>query len=106
MISKIRNYLKIKENRKMVGIWIAILIIIGAIYSYYNYYLPYKHLQEGYVEVSGFDCPSDHPIKAHLGSMIYHVPGDTYYSRTSADNGECFDTTDNAIKQGFRAPYN
>lgn len=95
---------KIQEN-----IWwsIAILIIIS-IYSYSHWYIPYHHLKQGYVIVSSFDCPKDHPIKAHIGSTsnIYHVRGDTYYDRTSASNGDCFDTVEHAIRQGFRAPYN
>ena len=88
-----------------LGLIIFVLIIVGA-FSYYHWYIPYRDLKEGFVVVHSFDCPSDHLIKAHLGSMIYHIPGDPYYARTSASNGECFDTTDNAIMQGFRAPYN
>lgn len=94
----------IKEN----VIWIIGVIVILGIYSYFHWYIPYHHLQQGYVVVSGFDCPKEHPIKAHIGSTsnIYHVPGDTYYNRTSASNGDCFDTVEHAVMQGFRAPYN
>ena len=91
--------------KKYLWIFVGIFLFVG-IYSYYKIYLPYEHLKEGYVIVSGFDCPSDHPIKAHLGSMIFHVPGDPYYRKTSASNGDCFDTVAHAIKQGFRVPFN
>lgn len=96
----------IKQHWEVLRVWLVILLVVFGIYSYYRWYIPYRDLKNGFVVVSGFDCPSDHPIKAHLGSMIYHVPGDPYYRRTSASNGECFDTTDHAIIQGFRAPFN
>ncbi len=83
------------------------IIFIGALifgfYSYYHWYVPYRDLKEGFVIVTSFDCPDGHLIKAHLGSMIYHFPGDPYYSRTAAFNGYCFDTSQNAEAQGFRA---
>jgi hypothetical protein len=96
----------IKKHGKLILGILFCVILVGGIYSYYHIYIPHKHLKEGFVIVQGFDCPSDHPIKAHLGSMIYHVPFDPYYRRTSASNGECFDTVDHAIKEGFRAPFN
>jgi len=86
--------------------WILPIIIVIGIYSYNHWYVPYRNLQNGFVVVHSFYCPMDHPIKANLRSMIYHIPGGTYYNRTSASNGECFDTIYNAIDQGFRAPYN
>ncbi len=92
----------IKKNTS----WLAIVVIILGIYSYNHWYVPYRNLKKGFVIVNTFDCPDYHSIKAHDGSMIYHVPGDTYYARTNAANGECFDTIDNAVKQGYRAPYN
>ena len=87
------------------GLIIFILIIVG-IFAYNVWYVPYKDLKEGFVIVNSFDCPEGHLIKAHLGSMIYHIPYDPYYARTSASNGECFDTTEHAEMQGFRAPLN
>ena len=95
-----------KEKLEKNIVWVIIALIIIGLYSYYHWYVPYRNLKNGFVVVGGFDCPSDHPIKAHLGSMIYHLPGDPYYARTSASNGECFDTSNHAVMQGFRAPYN
>lgn len=89
-----------------IGLSVIVIFVIIGFFSFYNWYLPYKHLQEGYVIVKTFDCPADHPIKANLRSMIFHVPGGTYYSRTNASNGYCFDTRDHAKQKGFRAPYN
>ena len=93
----------------LVCILIVLLIsggIIGGVYYYNRTYLPKKHLEDGFVIVKTFDCPSDHPIKAHLGSMIYHLRFDPYYSRTNAANGYCFDTVGHAKQKGFRPPYN
>jgi hypothetical protein len=93
---------KIREN----SWWIILIIIVVGIYSYINWYIPYRNLQNGFVIIDSFSCPKDHPIKANLKSMIYHIPYSTYYNRTNASNGECFDTIYNAMDQGFRAPYN
>ena len=97
-----------KQTFKENATWIVIALIVIGIFSYSHWYLPWHHLQLGYVDVKGFNCPKDHPIKAHIGDTanIYHIPGSTYYDRTSASNGHCFDTATNARKQGFRAPYN
>lgn len=94
---------KIKQRKSEIITWGVIALVILGIYGYYHWYVPYWDLKHGFVVVSGFDCPSDHPIKAHLGSMIYHLPGDPYYARTSASNGECFDTSQHAEQQNFRA---
>ena len=53
---------------------------------------------------SNGECPSWAPIKGNQGAYdwIYHVPGSTYYSRTSAE--ECFTTTSAARNAGYRAP--
>jgi len=45
-------------------------------------------------------CPSSHPIKAKLSSMIYHVPGSLAYDRTIADR--CYATEEAASSDGFR----
>jgi hypothetical protein len=96
----------LKRNREVITTWGILFIIFFGAYSYFHWYVPYRNLKNGFVEVSGFDCPGDHPIKAHLGSMIYHDPGDPYYNRTSASNGYCFDTNQHAEAQGFRQSYN
>jgi len=107
----IQNYHYIKKLLLLIAIVVA-LIFIG-IYIYFYSYLPQEaynkslqNLKNGFVIVNTFDCPKDHPIKAHLGSMIYHVSYDPYYSRTNAANGYCFDTTEHAKQQGFRRSYN
>ena len=46
-------------------------------------------------------CPSRAPIKGNESSMIYHVPGQTYYDITSAE--ECFATRAAAEAAGYRA---
>jgi hypothetical protein len=92
-----------KKYKSGILIWLTAAIVIFGIYSYYHWYVPYWDMKHGFVVVNGFDCPSDYPIKAHLGSMIYHLPGDPYYNRTSASNGDCFDTAQDAEQQGFRA---
>ncbi len=86
--------------------WILVILVVASIYSYNQWYVPYNNLKHGFVAVNTFDCPKDHPIKAHLDSMIYHLPGDPYYKRTNAANGYCFDNAAHAKQQGFRLPYN
>lgn len=93
----------LKKNLKGILICLIVLAVFLGVYSYYHWYVPYWDLKHGFVVVNGFDCPDNYPIKAHLGSMIYHLPGDPYYNRTSASNGDCFDTAQDAERQGFRA---
>jgi len=91
---------------EVIGGWLLVIAIIGGVYWIgwgYPAHLVRKHLAEGWVAPMGWDCPPDHPIKANLKSMIYHIPGDPYWSKTDAMSGECFDSAANAIKQGFRA---
>ena len=95
------------------GLIILIIFTVAGIYSYNRWYIPYRHaqivvnnLKKGFVIVNTFNCPKSHPIKARLGSMIYHLPYDPYYNRTSALNGYCFDTASHAKLQGFRNSYN
>lgn len=83
---------------------IAIILISNSYYT--NVYIPEQNLKNGFVMVKEFKCPDSHKIKSNLKSMIYHTRYSTYYSRTNASNGKCFDTVENAQKQGFRAPYN
>lgn len=103
----------IKKHWKISIIILLTVLVIGGIYSYHHWYLPYKHaqivaqnLKNGFVIVDTFDCPKDHSIKANLKSMIYHTEDSPYYKRTNAANGYCFDISDHAIEQGFREPYN
>lgn len=42
-------------------------------------------------------------IKGNRRTMIYHVPGGTYYAVTRNESVQCFDTEDAAIAAGFRA---
>lgn len=84
--------------------------LVFGVHYYFKTYLPQKryeeNLKKGFIVVKTFNCPKDHSIKAHLGSMIYHLPGDPYYNRTNAANGYCFDNTTHAKQQGFRNSYN
>ncbi|SJN36054.1 hypothetical protein [Mycetocola reblochoni] len=47
------------------------------------------------------ECPSYAPIKGNASSMIYHVPGGSYYDRTNPE--ECFSTRAAAERAGYRA---
>jgi hypothetical protein len=46
-------------------------------------------------------CPPGYPVKAKLGSRIYHRPGGLSYERTRPDR--CYPSTDAAEADGFRA---
>jgi hypothetical protein len=47
---------------------------------------PVRSPEVGWVEPDADgECPSTHPIKAKLGSGIYHLPGGVNYARTKAD---------------------
>lgn len=50
---------------------------------------------------SGWKCPSWAPIKGNASSMIYHVPGGAYYSRTNPE--QCFASASAAKSAGYRA---
>lgn len=50
---------------------------------------------------SAWNCPTWAPIKGNASSMIYHVPGGAYYSRTKPE--ECFTTESAARQAGYRA---
>lgn len=49
----------------------------------------------------GYNCPAGYPIKGNASSMIYHVPGGAFYSRTNPE--ECFSSTAAARSHGYRA---
>jgi hypothetical protein len=46
-------------------------------------------------------CPVTHPVKAKLGSGIYHVPGGGNYERTKPDR--CYVNAEAAEADGLRA---
>lgn len=90
----------------LISLIILIVLAVAGIYSYNHWYVPYNNFKHGFVAVKTFNCPEDHPIKARLGSKIYHLRGDPYYDRTNAGNCYCFDSTSHAEQQGFRNSYN
>lgn len=48
------------------------------------------------------DCPATHPVKGNVGaSLIYHLPGGAYYTRTYPE--ACFATAPDAEAAGYRA---
>lgn len=47
-----------------------------------------------------WNCPAWAPIKGNASSMIYHVPGGAYYTRTNPE--ECFRTESAAVAAGYR----
>jgi hypothetical protein len=47
-------------------------------------------------------CPSTHPVKAKLGSGIYHAPGGLNYDRTRPDR--CYVSVEAAELDGLRKP--
>lgn len=50
--------------------------------------------------VSAWNCPSWAPIKGNANSMIYHLPGQRYYSKTKPE--DCFRSESAAVKAGYR----
>ena len=49
----------------------------------------------------GYNCPAGYPVKGNASSMIYHVPGGAFYSRTKPE--ECFKDASAARAAGYRA---
>ena len=47
------------------------------------------------------ECPPGYPIKAKLGSRIFHQPGGLSYERTRPDR--CYPSAEAAEADGFRA---
>jgi hypothetical protein len=95
-----------QKSKDIFQVVVFLMIIVGGIYGVFFWWpahLRAVHLAEGWVDPKGWDCPYDHPIKANLKSMIYHMPSDQYWDRTNAMNGRCFDYSWNAEEQGFRA---
>jgi len=54
-----------------------------------------------WVDPSGTVCPKTHPVKGKLSSMIFQVPGNFAYERTTPDR--CYKSTDDAEDDGLRA---
>ena len=46
-------------------------------------------------------CPDGYPVKANASSMIFHVPGGRFYSRTVPER--CYAKADDAAADGYRA---
>jgi hypothetical protein len=54
-----------------------------------------------WVDPKGTVCPKTHPVKGKLSSMIFQVPGNFAYERTTPDR--CYKTADEAEDDGLRA---
>ena len=54
----------------------------------------------GVAPISKTSCPSNAPIKGNESSMIYHKPGQRYYTRTNPE--VCFATDSDAVRAGYR----
>ena len=54
----------------------------------------------GSVAPSAWNCPPSAPIKGNAESMIYHLPGDAFYTRTNPE--DCFATEAAARAAGYR----
>ena len=50
--------------------------------------------------ISAYACPATHVIKGNRNSMIYHMPGQEYYTRTKPE--WCFALEADAIMAGYR----
>jgi endonuclease YncB( thermonuclease family) len=54
-----------------------------------------------YPPANTWNCPAAAPIKGNQSSMIYHMPGQQFYSRTTPE--QCFATRAAAEHAGYRA---
>jgi hypothetical protein len=54
-----------------------------------------------WVEPDGSSCPASHPVKAKLGSGIFHLPDGQMYERTVPDR--CYPDAASAEADGLRA---
>ena len=54
-----------------------------------------------WVDPEGTICPKTHPVKGKLSSMIFQVPGNFAYERTTPDR--CYKSPDDAEEDGLRA---
>lgn len=62
---------------------------------------PPKKTLPPWVDPKGTVCPKTHPVKGKLSSMIFQVPGNFAYERTTPDR--CYTTADAAEDDGLRA---
>lgn len=53
-----------------------------------------------WVPPDGIACPASHPVKAKLGSRIFHLPGMVAYGRTHPDR--CYLDASSAEADGLR----
>jgi hypothetical protein len=60
-----------------------------------------KKTLPAWVDPTGTICPTTHPVKGKLSSMIFQVPGNFAYDRTTPDR--CYKTADAAEDDGLRA---
>src|SRR5262245_47331434 len=56
---------------------------------------------EPWVEAVDGSCPASHPVKAKVGSGIYHLPGSSVYARTRPER--CYIDAAAAEADGYRA---
>ncbi len=56
---------------------------------------------EPWVEPVDGSCPVSHPVKAKVGSGIYHLPGSSFYARTRPER--CYVDAAAAEADGYRA---
>jgi hypothetical protein len=54
-----------------------------------------------WVEPVDGSCPASHPVKAKVGSGIYHLPGTSFYARTRPER--CYVDAAAAEADGYRA---
>jgi hypothetical protein len=54
-----------------------------------------------WVPAVGGGCPVSHPVKAKVGSGIYHLPGGQFYARTRPEL--CYIDAASAEADGYRA---
>jgi hypothetical protein len=54
-----------------------------------------------WVEAVDSACPASHPVKAKVGSGIYHLPGGQFYERTRPER--CYVDAAAAEADGYRA---
>jgi hypothetical protein len=61
---------------------------------------PAQSAPAGISAPSGMDCPASHPVKGNRDSMIYHVPGGSFYGATRPE--QCFAQPVDAEAAGYR----
>lgn len=61
---------------------------------------------ESWVPIAQGSCPSSHIVKANPDSMIYHLPGNSSYDRTTNPRVKCYIDAQTAERDGFRPAEN